>query len=196
MARLAAAGRVEMGQPGVLELALEPHVHDERVRLLRPGMVQPRLGLAERGIVVHLYLLHRVGRQVAQGHLRVAREELAAAHEQPADELAVVGDASALADAHAGQGLDQAGEHVAVRHLQGVGVVLDGVALHHHEDARGPHHGLAQLVDAAAEEVHVDVPLAGGHLDELPCRDVHPQLLRLVGGQLHAHQIGRPGTRA
>ena len=96
------------------------------------------------GAVIHFDLLHRVGRQVLQGDLRIAREEILAVQQETLDKLSVDPYLPVL-QLRARQLLHQGVEHRPLGQVEGRRVVDDGVAAHHHLDVGGPHGGLAQL---------------------------------------------------
>jgi len=143
-----------VGNPALCILTFQVDVHDERV-ILAFSLAALLSFFFFGPFLVHFYLVDGVGRQVGQGNLRVALEEVAAVDEQRADVLPVDGDAPAVLELDAGQGAHEAFEHGALGHLEGRGVVDERVAVHHHLDFRGFHGGFAQVIVHLAPQVDV-----------------------------------------
>ena len=137
---LRAVCRLRVGYPADGVLLLEVHVHHQRA----VGFLPSRKLFQIRLLLEHLYLVHHVGRQVLEGDFRVTPEEVLAVDEQVADDPAVHGDHAVVLQLGPRQLFDERVEHGALRQLEGVGVVYDGVPLHHHLDFRGRHHGLPE----------------------------------------------------
>ena len=130
----------------------------------------------DTSLVIDLDFAHRVGRQVLQRHLRTAAEEVASVHEQALDFLAVHENLSVLRQLRPRQPAHQRVEHRALGQIEGVGVIDNRVAPHHHLDFRRLHGHFGQVVKrlhhpnrfhadklltvAAQLEVHVSVDVA------------------------------------
>ena len=79
------------------------------------------------GAVVHLDVLHRIGRQVLECYLGVSGKEVLAVHHQTLNKLAVHLDLTVL-QLSTGQLGYQRVEHRAFGQLKGGGIVHDGIA--------------------------------------------------------------------
>ena len=121
---------VAEGADGVL--LLQTHVH--HVALVVHVALHHLRELAFA--VEHLDLVHRVGRQVLERCLGVALEEVAAVDQQVVNLLAVHLDLAVLVQLGAWQLAYQGIEHRPLGQVEGVGIVDDGVATHHHLDFR------------------------------------------------------------
>ncbi len=94
--------------------------------------------------MVRLYALHHIGRQVFEGYVGIAVKEVLSVDQQIAHAIAVDRDDAAGIQFHAGQTGYQLVEHGAFGEVEGIGVVHNGVALHHHHHAGCRNGGLVQ----------------------------------------------------
>ncbi len=139
-----------VGNPSRGILTFQVHVHHQRILalLLRTAPQVSVGGL----LLVHLHLVHHIGRQVFERNSRVALEEVLTVDQQVAHEFPVHGDAAAVLYLHARQLFHQSVEHRSFRQLEGIGVVDQRVVLHHHHHLRGLHHGLFQLISLLQQD--------------------------------------------
>ena len=127
---LAVAGHRRTGpdrgvaEPAFLEFLLEFQVH----HLLAVGRnARELLGIAH--LVDDLHLVHHLGRQVLEGHLRIVEEEGLAAHRDLLDGFAVVFHRAVFRNLHAWHPLEQILEHLVLPHLERSGIEDNGILL-------------------------------------------------------------------
>ena len=93
----------------------------------------------ERFFVVHLYLIHGVGGQILKSLFGVTLKEVAAVNEQRTHRLAVHLNHAFIIECGARHLPYKGIEHAALREFKGIGIVHDGVAVHHHLYLGGLH---------------------------------------------------------
>ena len=121
-------------------LAFQHHVHHI---VLLIGIVAQELAHV-RAFVVHLDVLHRVVRQVVEHHPVVALEEVGAVQRQVIHAPPVHQYLAVVLQRHARQLTDKSVEHRPLRHVEGIGVIHQRVAVPHQLHLRGRHHHLVE----------------------------------------------------
>ena len=97
-----------------------------------------------RLLVIDLHVLHCVVRQVLQHHLVLALEEVGTVQRQVLYLLAIDEYLAVVLQFHTWQLLDESVEHRALRNVEGIGIIDNGIALIYHLHLRGLHHHLQQ----------------------------------------------------
>ena len=117
-------------------------------------------------LVYDLQLVDYLGRDVLRSQLGIVEEEGLAVDGDLGDGLSVHGDGTILADFYAGKLLEEVLKHVVLGGLEGVGIVLQSIFLHHYGIAHGRYAGSVQhlLVGLHVYLAQIDVCL---HLDGL-----------------------------
>ena len=151
------ASHFVIANPPLLIFALQHHVHHQGVL--------PLFFLAQRCIVatifafirfsVHLYLVHRISRQIAQGYFGVAVEKVASVNQQTFHKLTVHRDASVVVKVYSRKGTHQVVEHRPFVHSESGGVIFYRIALHHHQYARSIHLCLAEVLVQLGPKVNI-----------------------------------------
>ena len=183
----------DIAEPAFLELLLEFQVHHF---FAVGGHACELFGIAH--LVDDLDLVHHLGRQVLEGHLRVVEEEGLAADRNLLDRLAVVFHRSVAGNVHSGHPLEQVFQHLVLSDDEGRGIEddcvlpdLDGIADGRH--TRGLQHlGVLRQVDRA--QIHR--PFIPGKRDVvfLPAGLVSQHLDgQVVGASRHFGEVGHAG---
>ena len=120
-------------------MLFQVHIHYQRTVDFLPSRKLFQVCL----LLEHLHFVHHIGRQVFEGYPRVSLEEVLAVDEQVADSAPVYDDHAVVLQLRSRQLFDERIEHGALRKLEGVGIIYDGVPLHHHLDFSGRHHSLS-----------------------------------------------------
>ncbi|CDF22308.1 uncharacterized protein BN736_00235 [Prevotella sp. CAG:617] len=134
-----------IGYPPYAVFLFQVHVYHQRVPrpleiLCRHAQRQHPLGRP----LIHFHLVHHIGRQIFKCHGRVTLKEVLAIHQQTLYLLSVDINLTARLQLHARQHGNQLVEHGAGAQLEGVGIIHNRIALHHHLDTGGLHYGLRQ----------------------------------------------------
>ena len=171
VAVVASCGEVDVAYHALVVLLLQVHVQHE----LLVARVHTHESRLSSRLLVGLHLVHRVGRQVLQGFLGVAVEEVAAVDEQRAH-LPSVDFYHTVLQCRPRQLADERVEHGTLGELEGRSVVDDCVALCDHLDFGGLHH---QLVEHGGVFLEFDVaePLL---CHALTHSHLHPLVGRLI----------------
>ena len=198
-----AAASLEVAHVANAVLALQLHVHHILLLLHVAAQELATLG----GLVEHLHLLHRVVGQILQHHLVLSLEKVFSVQGQIIDLTPIHLDFAIVVQFHPVHLTEQAIEHGAFGHIEGIGIIDEGVAtvgnahlcgLDHHFVQFSIHVGELGLLgpplhvvprsveegvalDVADIEVHIGVFVVGMFgLDDEPLH--HDGHTALVGG--------------
>ena len=116
-------------------------------------------------LLIHLHVLHGVGRHIGECRTHIAEEGFAV-HENLTHRLALEGEVAVFVDGNAGQLLHHCGERSVGREAQSLGVKQEGVGLHGHHAREGGDLRFVELVRLCRERefAQVDGGFLGGKL--------------------------------
>ena len=161
VAVVSACAEVDVCHPRRLIFVLNREVHHGS--LVRVEFAAKLLLLVR--LLIHLHVLHGVGRHVGERRTHIAEEGFAV-HENLTHRLALKGEVAVLVNGNAGQLLHHCGERSVGRKAQSLGVKQEGVGLHGHHAREGGDLCFVELVRLCrkGEFAKVDGGFLGGKL--------------------------------